>query len=232
VLTSTPTTAATATAATRVPISPGHLGLIACVRAAAHAIVQHEADLNDLDAKAGDGDCGTTLTEAANALLARFQPEPRNESFSSFGGFLAAIADALMNTPTFGGSSGAIYQIGLTAAAAAASASASSTVLVPTAAHVLVAIQAATTAIQHYGGAQPGDRTMLDALAPLLALSPASCADPAAFAIAAAEGADRTATMPARAGRASYLNADQIAGVPDAGARAVALWIAAVVKAL
>ena len=44
---------------------------------------------------------------------------------------------------------------------------------------------------------------------------------------AAAEGADATASMKPRLGRASYLG-DRAIGVPDGGAKAVAIWLNAV----
>ena len=74
--------------------------------------------------------------------------------------------------------------------------------------------------MQEIGGAQPGDRTMVDALKP--ALEALGDGLPKA-AEAARRGADRTADIPrARAGRASYLSADQIRGHVDPGAEAVA----------
>jgi dihydroxyacetone kinase len=72
-----------------------------------------------------------------------------------------------------------------------------------------------------YGGAKPGDRTMIDALAPALAALPKGLA---AAATAARAGADATRRMKAaRAGRSSYVSAAHLAGVADPGAEAVAL---------
>ena len=73
-----------------------------------------------------------------------------------------------------------------------------------------------------YGGAKPGDRTMIDALEPALAAL-ASGKSLAEAAAAARAGADATAKMPsARAGRASYVSASNLSGVIDPGAEAVA----------
>jgi dihydroxyacetone kinase len=70
------------------------------------------------------------------------------------------------------------------------------------------------------GGAAPGHRTMIDALAPALAALPQGLGAAAAAALA---GADATAAMTrARAGRASYLGADKLAGHNDPGAEGVA----------
>jgi dihydroxyacetone kinase len=87
--------------------------------------------------------------------------------------------------------------------------------------------------IAELGGAQPGDRTMLDALHPAsrtfrdavaagrpVAEAWASCVR------AAKDGATATIAMRPRLGRASYLG-ERAVGVPDGGAFAVACWLEA-----
>jgi dihydroxyacetone kinase len=84
--------------------------------------------------------------------------------------------------------------------------------------------------MQAYGGARPGDRTMIDALAPAIATLPRGGIKAAAE--AAESGAQATATMnKARAGRAASVNAGNLAGVRDPGAVAVAIAFAAAAKA-
>src|SRR5690606_29915929 len=85
---------------------------------------------------------------------------------------------------------------------------------------VVEALRAGLARMQQVGGARLGDRTMVDALAPALdALGQGL----AAAAVAARQGADRTAGMTrARSGRASYVGAAQLAGHVDPGAEAVA----------
>ena len=74
--------------------------------------------------------------------------------------------------------------------------------------------------MQEIGGANPGDRTMVDALLP--ALQELGTGIDAA-ASAARKGANYTATLTsAKAGRASYINAEQLDGHIDPGAEAVA----------
>ena len=74
--------------------------------------------------------------------------------------------------------------------------------------------------LKEVGGAEVGDRTMVDALQPAL---DALAGGLSAAAAAARRGAERTAgIVRARAGRASYLSADQIRGHVDPGAEAVA----------
>ncbi len=76
-------------------------------------------------------------------------------------------------------------------------------------------------AIQRVGEAEPGDRTMVDALAPARdALQ--SGADARDVAVAALDGARSTAALRARRGRASYVG-ERAVGHPDPGALGVAL---------
>ena len=82
------------------------------------------------------------------------------------------------------------------------------------------ALQAGLRRMQEIGGAHPGDRTMVDALAPALDALEESLPEAAK---AARAGADRTAHMSkANAGRASYVNAKHWVGHADPGAEAVA----------
>jgi triose/dihydroxyacetone kinase / FAD-AMP lyase (cyclizing) len=82
------------------------------------------------------------------------------------------------------------------------------------------ALKAGLARMQEIGGAALGDRTMIDALSP----APDALSEGiGAAAVAARAGADLTATMmKAKAGRAAYINASQLAGHADPGAEAVA----------
>ncbi|HEX8488120.1 MAG TPA: DAK2 domain-containing protein, partial [Propionibacteriaceae bacterium] len=100
------------------------------------------------------------------------------------------------------------------------------------------ALTAAVAGLQQLGGAQVGDRTMVDAIHPAAtalakALAAGGKAEQAlSAAVAAAEDGTRaTAHLTARLGRSSYVG-DRALGVVDPGAHAVALWLAAVRDAL
>ena len=81
-------------------------------------------------------------------------------------------------------------------------------------------LKAGLTRMQEIGGAELGDRTMIDALSPALDAYDKGFA---AAASAARAGANLTATyVKARAGRAAYINAQQLEGHIDPGAEAVA----------
>ena len=180
---------------------PGRRALLARCCAILTAM---EADLNALDAKSGDGDTGSTLAGAARALDAALDRLPLADPTQLY----RAVGDEL--SQTMGGSSGVLLAIFF---AAAGDASASGR-------DWIGALEAGLARVMQVGGAEPGHRTMIDALAPALAALPQGL--PAAAAAARA-GADATAGMSrARAGRASYVSADKLSGWNDPGAEAVA----------
>jgi dihydroxyacetone kinase len=75
--------------------------------------------------------------------------------------------------------------------------------------------------MKRYGGADLGDRTLIDALQP--ALEALKDSDLNAAVKAAQDGAEATAQMQkANAGRSSYVNSDNLKGVKDPGAVAIA----------
>ncbi len=170
-----------------------------------HILISAEADLNALDAKSGDGDTGSTLATAARALIDSLDRLPLADQTQLY------RAIGLELSQTMGGSSGVLLAI-FFAAAGDASATGSDT---------NAALKAALDRVQQVGGASLGDRTMIDALAPALE---ALGQGVAAAAKAAREGADATASITrARAGRASYLPEESLAGHNDPGAEAVAI---------
>jgi ATP-dependent dihydroxyacetone kinase len=168
------------------------------------AMIASEAALNALDAKSGDGDTGSTLAGAARALVAALDRLPLADGTQLY----RAIGNEL--SQTMGGSSGVLLAIFF---AAAGDASASGKTWIG-------ALEAGLDRVMQVGGAHPGDRTMIDALAPALEALPRGVV---AAAAAARAGADATAAMTrAKAGRASYQAQDKLAGHADPGAEGVA----------
>lgn len=186
------------------PQPSDHPATRALLTGCCHALIAAEADLNALDARAGDGDTGSTLAGAARALIQAVDRLPLAEP----GALCRAIGVEL--SQTMGGSSGVLLAIFFAAAGDAAASGAS----------ITEALQAGLARMREIGGANPGDRTMIDALQPALDALPSG---PAAATSAARDGANQTATMTrAKAGRAAYLNARQLTGHNDPGAEAVA----------
>jgi ATP-dependent dihydroxyacetone kinase len=185
-------------------IASAHPARRAVIADCCKALIAAEADLNLLDAKSGDGDTGSTLATAARALEKALDGLPLadiTQAYRAIGGELAQ---------TMGGSSGVLLAI-FFAAAGDASASGKDWI---------GALQTGLQRVMQVGGAAPGHRTMIDALAPAL---DALAQGVAAAATAARAGANATAAMKrAKAGRASYLSEDKLAGHNDPGAEGVA----------
>ena len=179
------------------------------LRAGCEALIAARGDLDALDAASGDGDTGATLAAAAQALLAAIPRMPMTPPAS----LLRAVAQEL--SQTMGGSSGVLLSIFFSASGDAAL----------DGADLPDALGAGLARVREVGGAGPGDRTMIDALAPALDALPRGIE---AAAAAARAGADGTAGMEAAgAGRAANVGADSLRGHVDPGAEAVARLLAA-----
>mmetsp|Transcript_21554 Transcript_21554/g.30882 ORF Transcript_21554/g.30882 Transcript_21554/m.30882 type:complete len:514 (+) Transcript_21554:235-1776(+) len=181
-----------------------------------------EPQLTEMDLICGDGDCGVVLQKGAVAVLKAL---PVNGEDCSRAEFCERIASAVSSS--MGGTSGALLELCFRAMCAYfAQGTASEDHLQGWA----LALQAGVDAIKFYGGADVGMRTMLDALVPAVAVLVAGPArDDESVqelllraAQAAASGRDLTAHMGSLAGRANYVAAERMQGVPDPGAAAVA----------
>ncbi|GAA1680245.1 L-erythrulose kinase [Mycolicibacterium murale] len=194
----------------------------------AESLTAHAAQLGELDAVAGDGDHGACMQRGSSAALTAAQTAVA--AGAGAGSVLAAAAEAWSDVG--GGTSGALWGAGLQAAATVASDDQpSSTALAVAAVHAFV------SAIVERGGAQVGDKTMVDALIPFAETlrERTTAADPLDTAwIAAADvahaGAQHTATFTARRGR-SRTHGDASIGTPDPGAVSFAIAAAAAGRA-
>ncbi|WFP63213.1 dihydroxyacetone kinase subunit DhaK [Mesorhizobium sp. WSM4904] len=179
------------------------------IAAICRRLIALEEPLNTLDAKAGDGDTGSTVATGARSVLDRLDTLPLADRAAT----LAAIGDTLGTS--MGGSSGVLLSIFFTAAAQALNGGAS----------LSKALLAGLDRMTFYGGAKVGDRTMVDALEPALKALDASGLEAAAQ--AARHGAETTAAMQkAKAGRSAYVGRQL--DTADPGAFAVAEAFAAV----
>lgn len=188
----------------------------AVLRTVCETLVALESELNQLDAKVGDGDTGSTFAAGAGRLLAELKGGrlPLNEADK----LLSCVGEQL--AVVMGGSSGVLMSILFTSAGQKLAAGAA----------LADALAYGLERMQHYGGARPGHRTMIDALDPAFKALQAG-AGLAAAAEAARKGAEATAAMQrASAGRSSYLNAQSLNGVKDPGACAVEKVFAALAQ--
>ncbi|XP_030636245.1 triokinase/FMN cyclase [Chanos chanos] len=190
-------------------------------------LLQRQEELNALDRAAGDGDCGNTHALAVQAIQEWLQGHVVPGCPGQLLSILAGLVEERM-----GGSSGALYSLFLTAAAPHLKGKSDPATWAK-------AMHAGTEAMKRYGGAEPGDRTMLDALCPavdeLMKLSSAPPGGHMAVLQAALkkaeQGAESTRDLTARAGRASYIAAERVT-LPDPGAVAIAAIFKAAFEAL
>ncbi|MEU2084633.1 dihydroxyacetone kinase family protein [Streptomyces albus] len=213
----TATGAATATSATAVR----------AFRTAHTLLHEQEEALGRLDAVAGDGDHGRGMCKGVDAALAA--AEKAHADSAAPAALLGAAGDAW--AAEAGGTSGALWGAGLRAFGSALPADRA-----PEPAELAAGARAALEAVTALGKAAPGDKTLVDALAPFVTgfagrieadTAPAEAC--AAAAAEAREAAEATAAMRPRLGRARPL-AERSVGTPDPGATSLAMVLGAVAE--
>ena len=195
------------------------------IEAACKALIDAEEELTEMDRVAGDGDLGASMRRAAVAVQNIIGSLP----LSNVSELLRTLGDVLRRE--MGGTSGPLYGV-LFLRCGNVLENSRATGL----ARWVEALDQGCKAISDLGGAKPGDRTMLDALAPFVnslkdAGGELSREKLLAGVEAAEHGAEATAQMKPRLGRSSYLG-DRVLGHPDPGAKAVAIWLRAASEAL
>jgi phosphoenolpyruvate---glycerone phosphotransferase subunit DhaL len=176
-----------------------HAAVLAWLHRFAAAIEEHRGELVRLDTAIGDGDHGTNMDRGMRKAVEKADAQEGDD----IGALLKAVGMALVSS--VGGAAGPLYgtlflQMG--------TASAGATTL--DAAAFGDALEAGLKGVQARGKAEPGDKTMVDALLPAVAAlreaqsaGVAQAVDRAAS--AAEDGMKATIPMEARKGRASYL---------------------------
>ncbi|MFC8794758.1 dihydroxyacetone kinase subunit DhaL [Streptomyces cinereoruber] len=181
--------------------------------AAVAGSVDREADrLTELDAAIGDADHGANLKRGFAAVAETLAKEPPGTP----GAVLTTAGRQLIST--VGGASGPLYGTLLRSAGKALGDEER-----VGRERLAEAFGAGVEAVARLGGAQMGDKTMLDALVPAAEALRESFA---AARAAAEEGALATVPLRARKGRASYLG-ERSVGHQDPGATSSALLFAA-----
>ncbi len=196
--------------------------MLAALMAGCRAIIAAEPELTRMDQVVGDGDIGRSLAGGADALMAQ-----RDVLAGLTGKAFWRHVGAVVRRST-GGTSGPLYAI-----LAIGAANALDETVEDGGAALAEGFAGGVEALRELGGAAPGDRTMVDALAPAV-LAMAQAGTPAqrlaAAAAAARDGAEATRAMAALRGRSSYVGA-RVLGNPDPGAVAVAIWLEAAAQA-
>jgi dihydroxyacetone kinase len=199
----------------------------ACVRAledASARLAELEAELGAMDAVAGDGDHGRGMVRGAGAAVAAARQALH--AGRGAGSVLIAAGDAWADRA--GGTSGVLWGAGLRAWGEALG-----DLEAPDAAGLAAGVSAFAARIAALGGAQPGDKTLVDALVPFeeelrtAVERGTSLAESWERACRAAEdAAAATAGLTPLKGRARPL-AEKSIGTPDPGATSLAAVFAA-----
>lgn len=179
----------------------------AAIDAACQSLLDAETELTSLDREVGDGDLGQALARGAYGWM----DDPAEGDAATQ---LRHLSEVFRRE--VGGSSGALYAMGLLKASEAVGQGWEA------------ALRAGVDGVRALGSAEPGDGTMVDALAP----AADALGDGLGAAVEAARaGADATADRVARRGRASYLG-ERSQGHRDPGAVAVVTWLEAINQAM
>lgn len=186
------------------------------VAAMCDIIIKNEVPFCELDSVAGDGDFGMSLAKGFKQIQAQWGELETDD----IGAFLKSCG--MVITEHCGGASGPIWGSAFRGMGKSAQDKATLNLI-----ELGEMLQAAVDAIQKRGGAKLGDKTLLDALIPLVESIKLSAAAQSALlpafqeaAKAAVEGAEKTKLITATKGRASYVGERSI-NFPDAGATAI-----------
>ena len=192
------------------------------VRAAAEQVIANASELTALDQAIGDGDHGANMKRGFEAVLGKLETigaQPLDEALKTIGKTLVM---------TVGGASGPLYGSFFMAAGEAL---AHDKQLPDDLAEVF---GSGVGAVSARGRSQPGEKTMLDVLFPVLETLKADAARPDLIErvrATASEAVARTVPMQATKGRASYLG-ERSVGHIDPGARSSCVLLHAVCNTL
>ncbi len=192
--------------------------MIRIVGVMGEVIIENEIPFCELDSAAGDGDFGMSVAKGFKVLKAEWN----DLNVTDIGKFLRSCG--MIITEHCGGASGPIWGSAFMSAARYSSGKTELTLQ-----EFSELMQSAVDGIQKRGGAELGDKTLLDALIPTTESLKQSAVSGHSFkeafkrgALAAVEGAEKTKEYVASKGRASYVG-DRSISYPDAGAMALGI---------
>lgn len=189
----------------------------------ADTILANEKYFCDLDAVAGDGDFGMTLAKGFRVI----KSELESYQEENIGNLMNLIGMTMLEI--CGGATGSLWGAGFRAIGKYAAGKSEVELN-----DISEMISSFIMGMQKVGGAVLGDKTLLDAMIPAsesMAKDAEANIDIAEAmknaGVAASIGADKTKTIKAKKGRATYLGERSI-GHPDAGAQAISVLFKAV----
>lgn len=197
------------------------------IRRYAATIAEHKEQLTELDAALGDGDHGINMERGMSEVAAKLPGLADRD----IGAILNGVGMTLLSK--VGGAAGPLYGTFFMRFSKESGGK-----LQLTGVEFLAGLAAGVQGIQQRGSAQPGEKTMIDALAPAVAALQAALdagsdlpAGLQAAAAAAQAGAAATIPMQASKGRASYLGPRSI-GFQDPGATSAHLLVSTAAEAV
>jgi dihydroxyacetone kinase len=187
-------------------------------------LIAAEPDVTRYDTVVGDGDCGIGLKRGAEGILKVLDSNQKDA---------ALYLDAIISTveTDMDGTSGALYAIFLNALAHGLRSQSNGSDKPADAQVWAKALRIASESMAKYTPAKPGDRTLVDALAPFVEELESS-GDVGKAATAAEQGAANTKGMKASLGRTVYVGGSGFEEVPDPGAHGLATFLAGLAEGL
>jgi dihydroxyacetone kinase phosphoprotein-dependent L subunit len=187
------------------------------IKATSATVLKNEQHFSDLDALAGDGDFGASLAAGFRVI----QTDLPTIDKSNIGAFLLKLS--MIISKHVGGSSGPLWGTAFMRAGMLCKDK-----MTITLEDLEKIVQAAIDGIQQRGGAQPGDKTLIDSLIPvreaIAAHAHGDGDNNAALrdaTLAAEEAAEKAKSWVAKRGRQQFTG-DRSSGTPDPGMVAVA----------
>ena len=195
-------------------MSVGYDGVLDWIRRFASEVEANKEYLTQLDAAIGDADHGINMSRGMSAVVAKVDEQSGDQDV---GALLKTVGMTLVST--VGGAGGPLYG---TLFLRMGTAVTGKSELSPD--DWAAALEAGVAGVQDRGKAEPGDKTMIDALIPARDALKQALGGGATFAdalgqsaAAAEQGMQDTVPLVARKGRASYLG-ERSAGHQDPGA--------------
>jgi triose/dihydroxyacetone kinase / FAD-AMP lyase (cyclizing) len=189
-------------------------------------VIKAEPDVTKYDTVVGDGDCGIGLKRGAEGILKQLE---KSNSQKDAALFLDGIIGVVENT--MDGTSGALYAIFLNSLAHGLRKQGGSSSKQADPAIWANALKTASESMSKYTPAKPGDRTLVDALAPFVEQLE-DTKDVTKAAQAADDGAKKTKGMKASLGRTVYVGGSGFEEVPDPGAYGLAVFFQGLAEGL
>ena len=187
-------------------------------------LIVAEAEVTKYDSVVGDGDCGIGLKRGAEGVLKVLPTISSDDPMEAFAKICPTIET------TMDGTSGALYAIFLNSLASNIRSQDTSEPMSVGPAIWSKALALSIKDLSRYTPAQPGDRTLMDALVPFVDVL-RQTSDVKQAAEAAEKGAKSTQGMKASLGRSVYVGGTGFEEVPDPGAYGLSVFLSGLANA-